>query len=57
MPDAPTVVEQRIEQLKAQNEKLAMLLNDPHPGLFTWFAAVARATGEIAAIMAGQRDV
>lgn len=29
-----------IEKLKEENETLESLLNDPHPGLFTWQQAV-----------------
>jgi hypothetical protein len=25
-----------IDQLKTENERLKQLLDDPHPGLFTW---------------------
>ena len=51
-----SVLERRIELLKEQNRRLAGLLADAHPGLFTWCQALIRVTNEIQAVMDGKRD-
>lgn len=50
------IVERRIHLLTEATRRLAALLADPHPGLFTWMLAVPRAVAELNAILNGERD-
>jgi hypothetical protein len=51
-----TVIDQRIEKLKVENDKLRRLLGDPHPGLSTWMLMVPKLVQELQDILDGKRD-
>lgn len=50
------IVGARIVKLRAALRYFTKLLEDPHPGLFTWLDAVERQRIEINAILDGDRD-
>lgn len=50
------VIDARIAKLKSLALRFKQLMDDPHPGLFTWIEAVASARDEINAVMDGKRD-
>ncbi len=49
-------IDSRIEAMRIQSARLVSLLQDPHPGLFTWVRALDRVATNIKDIMDGTYD-
>lgn len=56
MAETESVLGRRVRLLQEEARKFSMLMEQPEPGLSTWFSMVPQSVAEMQAILDGKRD-